>query len=73
MTTNIRVTLPELTALLGVSRFTVRLWRKRGLLSEPGTDSTRLLFDLETVRADVLRNRLKVNPDFLESTTHPVA
>lgn len=68
MTTDMRVTLPELATLLGVSRVTIYLWRKRELLSEPDKQSTRVLFNLETVRADVLRNRLKVNPAFLQTS-----
>jgi phage terminase Nu1 subunit (DNA packaging protein) len=62
------VTHVELEALLGVSQRTVDRWRRECLLTEP-IRAGRLLFDLATVRADVLRHRLRVRPEFLEATT----
>jgi predicted site-specific integrase-resolvase len=66
-TQQIRLTKSEIATVLGISTMTVDRWVKRGLLTQPEQQSTRLLFDPAIVRADVMRQRLKVNPDFLET------
>jgi DNA-binding transcriptional MerR regulator len=60
------VTIPELLLLLGTSKQNLSNWRQKGLITEPERRG-RLVFDLDVVRADVARNRLKVSQLFLDT------
>jgi transcriptional regulator with XRE-family HTH domain len=61
------VTQRELARLLGVSVQTVRNWRRFGWLTQPEQGGFELLFNLETVKADLLAHpQARVLPTIFE-------
>lgn len=57
-----RISQMQLSAMLGVSRVTLRDWTKRGYVPKPQRVSRNLLYSLRGVLAAIKDNQLRIDP-----------